>query len=421
MKVLVIGSGGREHAIVLQFLKSKKIDKVYCINGNGGISSISETADIDINDFEKLADFVKQNKIDFTFVGPEIPLSLGIVDFFRSKNLKIIGPSKSASRLESSKTYSKQFMQKYSIPTAQYNSFSDINSALNFLDTWEENKKVVVKADGLAAGKGVYICLGRQDAKDAVNQIMSEKILGDAGTKIIIEEFIDGRELSYLVFTDGKHYSMMPASQDHKRINDNDEGLNTGGMGAYCPAPLATKELNKRVEEEIVKKVISGIEAEKLDYKGIIYVGVIMNDKDPFVLEFNCRFGDPETQVVLPLLDTDLTDICLAILDGKLDEIKIAWKNEIAVCVVLASGGYPGSFKKGFEIKGLDKVKDALVFHAGTKKENGKILTSGGRVLGITAVSVDIKSALDKVYKMVDLISFENMHYRKDIAKRLLR
>ncbi|MDR3049854.1 MAG: phosphoribosylamine--glycine ligase [Elusimicrobiota bacterium] len=419
MKVLIIGSGGREHSICWKFAQSRKIDKVYCISGNGGISQIAQVSDIDISDFESLAAFAKEKEIDFTFVGPEIPLSQGIVDFFRRRNLKIIGPSKAAAQLESSKIYSKQFMKNYDIATAEYHSFFNAQDALDFLDNWG-NKKAVVKADGLAAGKGVYICANAGEAKKAVCEMMTDKVFGLAGSKIIIEEFISGRELSYLIFTDGKTYSMMPAAQDHKRINDNDEGQNTGGMGAYAPAPLAAVDLNKKVEEQIIKKIMRGLAAEKLDYKGVLYIGVIMNDGEPFVLEFNCRFGDPETQAVLPLLETDLTDICLAILDEKLSEIKINWKKQFAVSVVAASGGYPNKYQTGFEIKGLDKVKDALVFHAGVKAQNGKILTAGGRVLTVTALADDIQGAIDKAYKNISQITFDKMHYRKDIAKRLV-
>ncbi|MCA6071203.1 MAG: phosphoribosylamine--glycine ligase [Endomicrobium sp.] len=417
MNLLVIGSGGREHAICWRFAKSSKVDKIYCAPGNSGISQIAESADIAADDFAKLADFVKANKIDFTFVGPEVPLSLGIVDYFQTKGLKIVGPSKNAARLESSKIYSKEFMLKYGIPTARYNNFANVGDALKFLESWEENKKVVVKADGLASGKGVYVCNGREDAKNAVKQMMSEKVLGDAGTSVIVEEYISGQELSYLMFTDGVSYSMMPASQDHKRIYDGNRGPNTGGMGAYAPAPLATDNVSKKVDA-IACKVIDGIKSEQLDYKGVLYIGIIMNDDSPYVLEFNCRFGDPETQAVLPLLDTDLTDICMAILNQKLSNITVSWKKEFSVCVVLASGGYPGSFKKGFEIKGIENINDksTMVFHAGTKFENGKFVTSGGRVLGITSVANNIKDAIDKVYVNVKLICFEDMYYRRDIA-----
>jgi len=440
MKVLVIGSGGREHAVCWKFAQSSKVEKVFCAPGNGGIAKVAECINIGVSDFEKLAAFVKDNKIELTFVGPEVPLSEGIVDYFENLGLKIVGPSKDAAQLEASKTYSKQFMNKYGVATAKYESFDNVAAALKYLETWEENKKVVVKADGLAAGKGVYMCNGRADAQNAVKQIMSDKVLGsEAGVRVVIEEFINGQELSYLIWTDGVSYSMMPASQDHKRINDNDEGLNTGGMGAYAPAPLGTQELNKKVETEIIQKVIKGIQGEKLSYKGVLYVGVIMNGDVPYVLEFNCRFGDPETQAVLPLLETDITDICLALLDKKLSGIKIEWKKEFAVCVVLASGGYPGNFKKGFEIKGLGNVtdKNTIVFHSGTTcnpsplageglaKQEGeglpcKFFTAGGRVLGVTSFAGDIKSAIDKVYSQVKMISFENMHYRKDIAKKAL-
>ncbi|MDR3275114.1 MAG: phosphoribosylamine--glycine ligase [Endomicrobium sp.] len=422
MRVLVVGSGGREHAICLQFSKSSKIEKIYCAPGNGGISEIAQNIDISISDFDKLTDFVKENNIDFTFIGAEVPLSYGIVDYFEAKGLKIVGPSKNAAKLESSKIYAKEFMQKYDIPTARHNSFEKIDDALKFLENWDKNKKIVVKADGLAAGKGVYVCDGREDARSAAKQIMGNKVLGDAGTSIILEEYINGPELSYLIFTDGISYSMMPASQDHKRLNDNDRGPNTGGMGAYAPAPLATQKLNKKVETDIIRKVINGIKAEKLNYKGILYVGVILNNSSPYVLEFNCRFGDPETQALLPLLDTDLADICGAVLDRKLSNIKIDWKKEFSVCVVLASGGYPGSFEKAFEIKGLDNIncKYTTVFHAGTKRKDGKLITSGGRVLGITSTSDNIKSAINKVYLNVKLVSFKNMHYRKDIGKACL-
>jgi phosphoribosylamine--glycine ligase len=422
MKVLVVGSGGREHAICWKFSKSSKIEKIYCAPGNGGISQVAENANISVDNFKRLTDFVKANNIDFTFVGPEVPLSLGIVDYFKERGLRIVGPSKAAARLESSKIYSKEFMCKYGIPTAQYNSFSNVDNVLKFLANWEANKKVVVKADGLAAGKGVYICSGREDAVNAVKQMMEEKVLGEAVTNIIIEEYIDGPELSYLVFTDGETCSLMPASQDHKRVNDNDKGPNTGGMGAYALAPLATEELNKKVEDTIIRKVIDGIKAEKLDYKGVLYVGIIMNGSSPYVLEFNCRFGDPETQAVLPLLDTDFVDICEAILDKNLANLKINWKKIFSVCVVLTSGGYPRSFKKGFEIKGLENIrdKDIMVFHAGTKVENEKIVTSGGRVLGVVSIASDIKSAIDKVYSNVSMIKFEGIHYRKDIAGRAL-
>jgi phosphoribosylamine--glycine ligase len=421
LRLLVIGSGGREHALCWQFSKSPKVEKIYCAPGNGGTSLVAQNVSIGVTDFDKLAAFVKSNKIDFTFVGPEVPLSLGIVDYFKKQDLEIFGPSKDAARLESSKIYSKEFMRKYDIPTAQCNSFSNVGDALRFLESWQEDKKIVIKADGLAAGKGVYMCNGKKDAQNAVNQMMNDKVLGDAGTSIIAEEYINGPELSYLVFTDGISYSIMPASQDHKRAFDNDQGPNTGGMGAYASALLATDEINNKVEN-IVCKVINGIKSEKLDYKGVLYIGIIMNGSFPYVLEFNCRFGDPETQAILPLLDTDLTDICIAVLTQKLSSIKINWKAGFSVCVALVSGGYPGNFKKGFEIKGLESIneKDAIVFHAGTNLENEKFVTAGGRVLGITSTAKDLKSAIDKAYLNVQKAHFENMRYRHDIGKSCL-
>ncbi|MDR3330699.1 MAG: phosphoribosylamine--glycine ligase [Endomicrobium sp.] len=422
MRILVVGSGGREHAVCWQFAISSKVEKIFCAPGNGGISQIAENVDIAVNDFDKLAVFAKANKIDLTFVGPEVPLSLGIVDCFRAQNLKIVGPSKNAARLESSKIYSKKFMQRYDIPTARYDSFSNIDDALKFLENCDENKRVVIKADGLAAGKGVYVCNKMEDAKDAVVQIMNEKKFGaDIGKDIIIEDYISGFELSYLLFTDGISYSMMPVSQDHKRLNNNDLGPNTGGMGAYSPVPLVTEKINKKVEI-IVDKIIEGMKAEKFDYKGVLYVGIIMNDDSPYVLEFNCRFGDPEAQVVLSLLNTDLIDICTAILDKKLFDIKINWKKEVAVCVVLTSGGYPGKIKKGFEITGFENIvdKNIMLFHAATKLENGRFVTSGGRVLNVVSTATDMKSAISKVYKNIDLIHFDNMYYRTDIAWRVL-
>ncbi|MDR2676739.1 MAG: phosphoribosylamine--glycine ligase [Endomicrobium sp.] len=425
MKILVVGSGGREHAICLQLSKSPKIERIYCAPGNGGTLNVAQNIDILVTDFDKLAAFAKENDIDFTFVGPETPLSYGIVDYFESRGLKVIGPSRYAAKLESSKIYAKKFMQKYNIPTARYNSFEKITDAIKFVESLNKDKKIVIKADGLAAGKGVYICNNREDAFYILKHVIENyKTSGDLWKNIIFEEYIDGPELSYLIFTDGVSYSMMPASQDHKRLNDGNKGPNTGGMGAYVPVPfLATKELNKKIEIDIIRKLISGIKSEKLDYKGVLYVGIILCNSSPHVLEFNCRFGDPEAQALLPLLDTDLVDICNAILDKKLSSIKIKWKKKFSICLVLVSGGYPGYFEKKVEIKGLNSINDKFttVFHAGTQFYNGRFITSGGRVLGITSVSEDIKSAVDKVYSSAKLVSFKNMHYRKDIGRNLLK
>lgn len=419
MKVLVIGSGGRESAICWRFFKDSSVDKVYCAPGNDGIAKIAEVVDIPVCDFKRLADFVKLNKIDFTFVGPEVPLSLGIVDYFTSCDINIIGPSKQAAQLESSKIYAKNFMNKYNISTAKWNSFSDERKALDFIDTLDE-KRIVIKADGLASGKGVHICLSKKDAKDTVHKIISEKVFGDAGSDIIIEEYIQGEELSYLVFTDGESYSIMPVSQDYKRVDDKDQGLNTGGMGAYAPVPFVSGELNSKVED-IIKKVICGISREKLDYKGVLYVGIIVNEGIPYVLEFNCRFGDPETQAILPLLETNLSDICIAILGRSLSQIQIKWKNKFSVCIVLASGGYPGSFKTGFEIKGLECInEDAMLFYAGVKLNEGRFVTSSGRVVSIVVVGESISETINKVYVDVNKVYFDNMHFRRDIARRCL-
>jgi phosphoribosylamine--glycine ligase len=425
MKFLVIGNGGREHAIIWKLAQSPKVDKIYCTLGNAGISKQAEIINIKVDDFNSLANFALENKIDYTFVGPEVPLALGIVDYFNSKNLKIFGPSKKGALLEASKSFAKDFMLKYNVPTAEYHTFTDYNSAKSFLETeWKENKKIVVKADGLAAGKGVVMCQNRQQALEAIKDIMQDKSFGTAGDKIIFEQWLEGQETSVLVFVDGKHFSIMPAAQDHKRVDDGDKGLNTGGMGAYAPAPIATSELLKQVKEQIMPNIMAGLQKENIDYKGILYIGFMVDNGNPYVLEFNCRFGDPETQVILPLLETDLVDIVEHTINQTLNEISIKWSDKSAVCVVLASGGYPEKYEKNIKISGLDAVKEdeAIVFHAGTKKDDkGNILTSGGRVLVLTSLADDIKSAIDKVYRVIPKVNFDKMHYRKDIAQRALK
>ena len=319
MKFLVIGNGGREHAIIWKLAQSPKVDKIYCTLGNAGISKQAEIINIKVDDFEALSKFAIENKIDYTFVGPEVPLALGIVDFFNSKGLKIFGPSKKGALLEASKSFAKDFMKKYNVPTADYHTFTDLNKAKQFLETqWEENKKIVVKADGLAAGKGVVMCQNRQQALDALKSIMEDKSFGSAGDTVIFEQWLEGQETSVLVFVDGKHFSIMPAAQDHKRVNDGDKGLNTGGMGAYAPAPVATPELLKQVKEQVMPNIMNGLQKENIDYKGILYIGFMVDNGNPYVLEFNCRFGDPETQVILPLLETDLTDIVEHTINGTL-------------------------------------------------------------------------------------------------------
>ncbi|MDD3065492.1 MAG: phosphoribosylamine--glycine ligase [Endomicrobiaceae bacterium] len=423
MKVLVVGNGGREHAIVWKLSQSSKIQKIYCTIGNSGIEKLAETVKIKSDDINSLAAFAAKENIDYTFVGPEVPLALGIVDYFKEKNLKIFGPSKKGAMLEASKSFSKNFMKKYEIPTAEYASFEDFKQAKDFLDKWPEDKKIVVKADGLAAGKGVVMCQNRKEALNAAEQMMLSKAFGDSGTKIVFEEWLEGEEVSVLLFTDGKFFEIMPPAQDHKRIGEKDTGLNTGGMGAYAPAPIATEKLLKDIKENIVPKILEGLQKEKIDYKGVLYIGFMIVKDRPYVLEFNCRFGDPETQVILPLLKTDLFDIMANTVNGTLGDLKIDWLKKSAVTVVIASGGYPEKHVNGYEISGFNDVKpeEAIIFHAGTKTENGKTVTAGGRVLAVSAVSDDIKSTVDKVYKSVEKIKFENSYYRRDIAWRVLK
>jgi len=423
MKVLVVGNGGREHAIVWKLSQSPKIQKLYCTVGNSGIEKLAETVNIKSDDINSLAAFAAKENIDYTFVGPEVPLALGIVDYFKEKKLKIFGPSKKGAMLEASKSFSKNFMKKYEIPTAEYASFEDFKQAKDFLDKWPEDKKIVVKADGLAAGKGVVMCQNRKEALKAAEQMMLSKAFGDSGTKIVFEEWLEGEEVSVLLFTDGKSFEIMPPAQDHKRIGEKDTGLNTGGMGAYAPAPIATEKLLKEIKENIVPNILDGFKREKIEYKGILYIGFMVVKGVPYVLEFNCRFGDPETQVILPLLKTDLFDIMTNTVNGTLGDLKIEWLKKSAVTVVIASGGYPEKHVNGYEISGFNDVKpeDAIVFHAGTKTENGKTVTAGGRVLAVSAVSDDIKSTVDKVYKSVEKIKFENSYYRRDIAWRVLK
>ncbi|MDR0890659.1 MAG: phosphoribosylamine--glycine ligase [Endomicrobium sp.] len=421
MNVLVIGSGGREHAICSQFSKSCKVKDIFCIPGNSGISKIAKIVNIPIDNFELIVEFVKRNKIDITFVGQEVPLALGIVDYFKSHGLQILGPSMKAAMLESSKTYAKLFMNKYNIPTAQYKSFLDMNEAINFLSSYPINKKIVIKADGLASGKGVYVCDDTKQGKDIIIQMMSKNLFGNAGKKLIVEEYIEGQEFSYLVFIDGTSYSVMPVAKDHKKLNDNDKGLNTGGMGSFAPIPLSllSNNLDELIKKTIIQKTVEGILNEKLYYKGILYIGIIVdNNNIPYVLEYNCRFGDPETQVLLPLLNTDLLDISISILNGNLSTLNISWKNKYAVCVILASGGYPERFVKRMQITGLDRIndKDIYIFHSGTELINGKFFTVGGRVLGVTSIANTLHDSAIKAYNNIHKIYFKNMHYRHDIG-----
>lgn len=422
MKVLVIGGGGREHAIVWKLSQSSRVDKIYCAPGNAGISEIAECIDIDLKDFDALIDFVKYEWIDLTIVGPEEPLSRGIVDAFEKEERRIVGPSKAASQLESSKVFAKAFMVENRIPTAEYKVFTSYLHAEDYIRL--KGAPIVIKADGLAAGKGVIVAQTVDEAINALRLIMKERAFGSAGDRVVIEEFLDGQEASFMVFTDGKTVVPMVSSQDHKRVFDNDKGPNTGGMGAYSPAPIVTKELEKVILETIIKPTIKGLKNEGIKYKGILYAGLMIKNNKPYVLEFNCRFGDPETQPVLFRLDSDLMDICLALTDEKLSNVDVRWKDDASVCVVLASKGYPDKYEKGKIIYGLDdvkKMKDVMVFHAGTAFDNEHIVTNGGRVLGVTAIGKDIKSAKQKAYEAIQRIHFDGMHYRKDIADRAIK
>ena len=431
MKVLIIGSGGREHALTWKIAQSPKVTQIFCAPGNAGTSQLAKNIDISVDNILGLIDFAKQNKIDLTVVGPEVPLVLGIVDEFQSAGLKIFGPTKLAAMLEGSKVFSKEFMRKYKIPTADFSSFKDETEAKQYLK--KIGTPVVIKADGLAAGKGVIICKTEKEAEKAINRILHEKEFGDAGCEIIIEECLEGEEASLLCFSDGKTIIPMASAQDHKRIFDNDEGPNTGGMGAYSPAPVATQELMETIGREILRPTIIGMEKEGHPYSGVLYVGVMVTKDGPKVLEYNARFGDPETQCILPRLKNDLVEIIMAIIDSRLSNIALEWDPRPAVCVVLAAGGYPGAYKKGNEIFGLDQAReldDVLVFHAGTREEKvdirkstleNRIITSGGRVLNVVGLGNDIKTAISNTYEAVKMISFEGMQYRTDIGKKALQ
>ena len=422
MRVLVIGSGGREHALVWKIAQSKLVDKIFCAPGNAGITAGAECVDINVADIAEFLDFAHKEKIDLTIVGPEVPLALGIVDEFNQAGLKIFGPNKKAAQLEASKVFAKELMAKYRIPTAAFKIFDNPDQAKEYIE--EIGAPCVVKADGLAQGKGVVVAKTIDEAKQAVNSMMQEKVFGDAGDKVIIEECLEGEEASILVITDSKEIISLASSQDHKRIFDNDDGPNTGGMGAYSPAPVVTKELFKGILKNIAYKTIDGLNKEGIDYRGVLYAGVMITKDGPKALEFNVRFGDPETEAIFPRLESDLLEVMLATIEGKLSRVRtLDWDERACVCVVCASGGYPGNYEKGKEIFGLDevaKMKDIMVFHSGTKKQGDKIVTNGGRVLGVTGLGSSIKEAIDYTYKAVEKISFQGMHYRKDIGYRAI-
>lgn len=417
MKVLVVGSGGREHTIVWKLGQSPKVKEIYCAPGNPGIEKQAKCVDIAVDDIQKLVEFSREKQIDLTVVGPEAPLVAGIVDAFRKEGLQIIGPAGAAAQLEGSKSFSKHFMEKYNIPTGRFNEVTSYEEAKVMLKNY--SYPVVIKADGLAQGKGVLICENQQEAESGLKDILEAKVFGDAGNKVVIEEFLDGIETSVLCFVDNKTIVPMVSSQDHKRIFDGDQGPNTGGMGTYSPNYVYTPEVAKRVKEEILEPTLRGIQEEEMDYRGILFIGLMITKDGPKVLEYNVRFGDPETQVVLTRLKTDLGEIFLHMVGQRLSDIDIQWSDQAAVCVILASGGYPGSYKKGIAIHGIEEIdEDVLVFHAGTAVRDGQLVTNGGRVLGVTALADTIEEARRKAYTNVDKIQFEGKQYRKDIATK---
>lgn len=416
MKVLVVGSGGREHVICYMLSKSEKVNKLYCAPGNGGIASIATLVDIKANEVDKIVDFASSEKFDLVFVAPEDPLALGLVDKLEAKNIRTFGPRANAAIIESSKAFSKNLMKKYNIPTASYELFDDQDKALKYLET--QKLPIVIKCDGLALGKGVIIAKTLSEAKDAVISMMGDKTFGDAGNKVVIEEFMEGPELTILAFSDGEIAIPMISSRDHKRAYDHDEGLNTGGMGAVTPGALLYDEDIKSINDKIILPTIKALKVEGRPFKGVIYFGLMLTSEGAKVVEYNCRFGDPEAQAILPLLDMDFMDVVDAVIDGKLSSLDIKWKNKSSCVVVMASGGYPKDYIKGYEITGLDCGK--LVFHAGTKlTEDGKIVTNGGRVLCVYDEADTLDDAIDGAYEGVAKISFKDMHYRKDIGRTL--
>ena len=419
MKILMIGSGGREHALIKKLLESPKCEKLYCAPGNGGISRDAETVAINVMDKEGMVQFAKDNAIDLVFVAPDDPLAAGMVDALEAAGIRAFGPNADAAIIEASKVFSKNMMKKYGIPTAKYEVFDDPQKAIDYVKA-ENTTPVVVKADGLALGKGVIIAQTIDEAVAAVKSIMEDKQFGESGNQIVIEEFLTGPEVSVLAFTDGHCVKPMVSSKDHKRAYDNDEGLNTGGMGTVSPNPYYTDALADECMQTIFVPTIEAMRKEGRPFKGCLYFGLMMTPKGPKVIEYNARFGDPEAQVVLPRLKTDLVEICEAVIDERLSDLDIEWEDGAAACVVMASGGYPVSYKKGIEMTGLDEngqVDGAIVYHAGTKFENGKFYTNGGRVLGVTAKAPTLDEALEKAYAAVKKISFEGAHYRTDIGR----
>lgn len=417
MKVLVIGSGGREHALVWKISQSPRVSKVYCAPGNAGIAKDAECLPISPTDINKLLTFAKDADIGLTVVGPEVPLALGVSDAFREAGLRIFGPSRSAAQIEASKVFAKRIMQKYGIPTAEARAFSDPEMAGAYIR--KVGAPVVVKADGLAAGKGVIVALSEKEALDAVEMLMTNRVFGEAGERVIIEECLEGEEASFLVFTDGRDIVPMPLSRDHKRVFDGDKGSNTGGMGAYSPVPSMNRGMHEVIINTVIIPAIKALEEKGCPYEGVLYAGLMLTPEGPKVLEFNCRFGDPEAQPILMRLETDIVEIFEAVVDKRLKDVTVKWSDKAAVCVVVASGGYPDRYENGKVISGLEEaesMQDIVIFHAGTSFANGHIVTGGGRVLGVTALGRDIPMAADRAYEAVSKISFEGMHYRSDIG-----
>ncbi|MGC8790134.1 MAG: phosphoribosylamine--glycine ligase [Desulfurella sp.] len=417
MNVLVVGNGAREHAICYKLSQSKRCEKIYCAKGNAGTSQLATNVDISVLDFEALAKFCKKNSIEFVVVGPEEPLAKGIVDYLNYAGILAFGPTKIASAIESSKIFCKNLCKKYSIPTAAYETFDNFDEAYRYIK--KAIYPLVIKADGLAAGKGVAIANNEYEALAHLNDCFANKKFGEAGSRVVIEEFLDGEELSYMVFCDGKKFVPMVASQDHKRVFDNDLGPNTGGMGAYAKAPIVNAIQSKC--DSLIEQTLDALKSEGIDYRGVLYAGLMVVDNKPYVLEYNCRFGDPETQVVLPLLKSDLLDIMVRCANGNLGDYKIEFEDKFCVSVVLASKGYPGPYEKDKPIYGLENVTDAIVFHAGTYKKDSKIYTNGGRVLNVVALDKDFKKAIEKAYKAIESIHFDGMHFRRDIGKKALK
>jgi len=421
MKVLVIGSGGREHALVWKIAQSPKVEKIFCAPGNAGIGQVAKCVDIDATDLDKLVGFAIGEQIDLTVVGPEVPLTMGVVDLFREKGLRIFGPTGKAAALEGSKVFTKDLFKKYGIPSALYEAFTDRDRAVEYIG--KMGAPLVVKADGLAAGKGVIVAQTEEEAIKAVDLIMADKAFGEAGSKVVVEEFLTGEEASFLAFTDGKTILPLPSSQDHKAVYDGDKGPNTGGMGAYSPAPVVTDKIHDEVMENVMRKTVEAMAAEGCSYQGILYAGLMIDNDEIKVLEFNCRFGDPEAQPLLMRLKSDLVEVMEAVIDGRLSEIELEIDPRPTVCVVMASGGYPGNYVKGYEISGLAEaraIEGVEVFHAGTALQEGKIVNAGGRVLGITAIGDDLPTAIKLAYQGVEKISWQGSFYRTDIGRKAL-